>query len=212
MPSTTQFLTFGLLSLLLIAVPGPSATFVISRSLTLGRLAGVLTVVGNSSGVYLQVVAVAFGVGALVEQSVVAYTFIKLAGAAYLVYLGIQALRHRRSLAAALHAGAAPVSNRRVVRDGFLVGATNPKSVVFLTAVLPQFVNRSAGHIPLQLLVLGAVFIAVALVGDSLWALAAGTARAWFARSPRRLQLIGGAGGLAMIGIGIGLAFSGRKA
>lgn len=212
MPSATQFLTFGLLSVLLIAVPGPSATFVISRSLMLGRLAGVLTVLGKPAGVYLQVVAVAVGIGALVEQSVLAFTVIKLAGAVYLVYLGIQALRRRHSLAAALHSGPGTTSNRRILRDGLLVGVTNPKSIVFLTAVLPQFINRSAGQVPLQLLALGAVFIAVALTGDSVWAMAAGTARSWFTRSPRRLELIGGAGGLAMIGIGIGLAFSGRKA
>lgn len=211
MPTSTQLFAFGLLSALVIAVPGPSVTFAISRSLMLGRRAGVLTVVGNSAGIYLQVIAVAFGIGALVEQSVAAFTVIKLAGAGYLVYLGIQAFRHRSSLAATLQARAESGHSRRILRDGFLVGATNPKSVVFLTAVLPQFVNRSAGDVPLQLLVLGVVFVSIALVGDSVWAMAAGTARSWFARSPRRLELIGGVGGLTMISIGIGLAFTGRK-
>ncbi len=103
MPSTTQLLTFGLASLLLLAVPGPSASFVTSRSLTLARLAGVVTVAGNAAGVYLQVSAVAFGIGAIVAQSVAAFTIIKLAGAGYLVYLGIQTLRRRRSLVVALH-------------------------------------------------------------------------------------------------------------
>jgi threonine/homoserine/homoserine lactone efflux protein len=211
MPSTTQLLTFGLTSLLLIAVPSPSALFVISRSLTLGRLAGVLTVVGNAAGVYLQIIAVAFGIGAIMEQSVAAFAIVKLAGAGYLVYLGTQTLRHRRSLAASLHDASEPKATGRIPRDGFVVGITNPKSVVFFTAVLPQFINRSAGNVPIQLIVLGTVFIAIALVGDSVWAMAAGMARSWLARSPRRLELIGGAGGLAMIGIGVRLAFSGHK-
>jgi threonine/homoserine/homoserine lactone efflux protein len=211
MPSTSQFLTFGLLSFLLIVIPGPSALFVISRTLTLGRRAGVITVVGNATGEYLQVAAVAFGIGAIVEQSVTAFTVIKLTGAGYLIYLGIQAFRRRRSVTEALDGSYEPRTTRRMLRDGFVVGITNPKSVVFFTAVLPQFVNRSAGNVPIQLLILGAVFIAIALVGDSVWAMAAGTARSWLARSPRRLELIGGAGGLAMIGIGVGLAFSGRR-
>jgi threonine/homoserine/homoserine lactone efflux protein len=88
---------------------------------------------------------------------------------------------------------------------------SNPKSIVFFTAVLPQFVDRSAGHIPVQMLLLGAMFMAIAVLCDSTWALAAGTARAWIARSPRRLELIGGAGGVAMIGIGASLALAGRK-
>lgn len=211
MPSTTQFLTFGLLSLLLIAVPGPSVLFVISRTLTLGRLAGMITLVGNAAGEYLQVAAVAFGIGVIVERSVVAFTIIKLAGAGYLIYLGVQTLRRRRSLTSALEGASEPKTTRRMIRDGFVVGLTNPKSIIFFTAVLPQFINHSAGNVPIQLLLLGAVFIAIAVTGDSVWAMAAGTARAWLARSPRRLELIGGAGGVAMIGIGVGLAFSGRK-
>jgi threonine/homoserine/homoserine lactone efflux protein len=82
---------------------------------------------------------------------------------------------------------------------------------VFFAAALPQLIDRSAGHLTVQLLVLGAVFTAIAVISDSLWAIVAGTARAWFGRSPRRLATIGGAGGLAMIGIGTALAVSGRS-
>jgi threonine/homoserine/homoserine lactone efflux protein len=82
--------------------------------------------------------------------------------------------------------------------------------MIYFAALLPQFVNRSAGHVPLQLLLLGCIFIAIALVSDTVWALAAGAARAWLARSPRRLELIGGVSGLAMIGIGARLAVTGR--
>ncbi|MGH3067310.1 MAG: LysE family translocator [Streptosporangiaceae bacterium] len=208
---TGHLLAFALISFVLIIVPGPNVLFVVSRSLMLGRAAGVGTAAGGQIGVYLQVVAVAFGVGALVERSVAVFTVIKLAGAAYLVYLGVQAIRHRRSLRDALDVAVQPKSFGRILRDGIVVGVSNPKVIVFFAAVLPQFVNRSAGHVPEQMLLLGSVFLAIAVVCDSSWALAAGTARAWLARSPRRLEMIGGAGGLAMIGIGASLALTGRK-
>jgi threonine/homoserine/homoserine lactone efflux protein len=208
---TSHLLAFALISFALIIVPGPNVLFVISRSLMLGRAAGVGTAAGGQIGVYLQVVAVAFGVGALVERSVAIFTVIKLAGAAYLVYLGVQAIRHRGSLREALEVAAQPRSLGRILWDGIAVGATNPKVIVFFAAVLPQFVNRSAGHVQVQMLLLGSVFLAIAVACDSSWALAAGTARGWLARSPRRLEMIGGAGGLAMIGIGASLALTGRK-
>ena len=204
-------LTFALLSFALIIVPGPNVLFVISRSLMLGRAAGVGTALGGQMGVYTQVAAVAFGVGAIVERSVAVFTVIKLAGAVYLVYLGVQAIRHRRSLAAAFEAAGERKTLRRILRDGFIVGATNPKAIIFFVAVLPQFVDRAAGNVPAQMLLLGGVFLAIAVLCDCSWALAAGTARAWLARSPRRLELVGGTGGLVMIGIGASLAITGRK-
>ena len=202
---------FALLSWALIIVPGPNVLFVISRSLQQGRAAGLATVAGGQLGQCAQVAAVAFGIGALVEASAAAFTVIKLAGAAYLVFLGVQAIRHRRALAEALGlpGGGRPV--RRMLADGFVVGATNPKVIVFFVAVLPQFADRAAGHVPAQMLLLGGVFVGIALISDSIWALVAGTARGWLARSPRRLAAIGGTGGLAMIGIGASLALTGRK-
>jgi threonine/homoserine/homoserine lactone efflux protein len=208
---TGHLLAFAVTSFVLIVVPGPSVVFTISRALTIGRRGALLTVLGNAGGAYLQVVAVAVGIGALVQRSIVAFTVIKLVGAAYLVYLGVQAIRHRRSLSEALATRLAPSRTARVVADGFLVGVANPKTIVFFAAALPQFIARGAGQLTAQLLVLGAVFPVIALLSDSVWAIVAGTARNWFARSPRRLATIGGTGGLAMIGIGATLAVSGRK-
>jgi threonine/homoserine/homoserine lactone efflux protein len=208
---TGHLLAFSLLSFALIVVPGPNVLFVVSRSLQLGRAAGVATAVGGQIGVYAQVAAVAFGIGVLVGRSVAVFTVIKLAGAAYLVCLGVQAVWHRRSLTEALGATVTRKTPLRTLRDGFLVGVTNPKAIVFFAAVLPQFADRAAGHVPLQMLLLGAIFVAIAVVSDSSWAVAAGTARAWLARSPRRLELIGGTGGLVMIGIGASLAITGRR-
>jgi threonine/homoserine/homoserine lactone efflux protein len=207
----SHLLAFALLSLALIIVPGPNVLFIISRSLMLGRAAGVGTAFGGQIGVYVQVAAVAFGMGAVVERSAAVFTAIKLAGAVYLIYLGVQAVRHRHSLAEALGTRPPPKTIGRILRDGFLVGLFNPKAVVFFMAVLPQFVDRSAGHVPGQMLLLGTIFLAIAVVCDCGWALVAGTARTWFARSPRRLQIIGATGGMVLIGIGTSLALTGRS-
>ena len=207
---TTHLVAFTLTAFVLIAVPGPSVLFTVSRAIALGRAAGVATVAGNTVGAFAQVVAVAFGIGPLVERSVALFTVLKLAGAGYLMFLGVQAIRHRRSLAEALGAEVERKTAVRLVVDGFTVGVTNPKVIVFFAAMLPQFVDRQAGDVPMQIIMLGAIFAGIALISDSAWALAAGTARAWLASSPRRLALLGGAGGLAMIGIGTRLAFSGR--
>jgi threonine/homoserine/homoserine lactone efflux protein len=206
-----RLLGFAGLALALVVVPGPSVLFVISRGVALGRRAAVTTVVGNAAGVYVQVVAVALGIGPVVERSVVVFRVLSLAGGAYIVVLGLRTLRDRRGLAEALHAPVAVVGTGRILREGFVVGVANPKAIVFFAAVLPQFADPSLGHVPLQLLVLGAVAVAIALVSDSLWGLAAGTARDWLARSPRRLAAVGGAGGLVMIGLGLRLAVTGRE-
>jgi len=206
-------LAFAAVVSVLIAVPGPSVLFTISRALTVGRRAALLSVAGNEIGLCVQVVAVAFGVGAVVERSVQVLTVVKLAGAAYLVYLGVQAIRHRRSVAEALAARLQPVTPRRAIRDGFVVGVANPKSIVFFVVGLPEFTSSAPGHWPVQaqMLILGALFPVIALVLDSVWATIAGTARQWLVRSPRRLTLIGGAGGLVMIGLGVSVAVAGRK-
>jgi threonine/homoserine/homoserine lactone efflux protein len=211
MPPTSHLLAFIITAWLIIVVPGPSVLFTVSRAIALGRVAGVATVAGNTVGAFTQTVAVAFGLGPLVERSVLLFTVLKLAGAGYLIFLGVQAIRHRRSLAEALTATVERKSAARIVLDGFTVGATNPKVIVFFAAILPQFTDRQTGHVPVQIVVLGAVFAGIALLSDGAWALAAGTARAWFTKSRRRLELIGGTSGLVMIGIGVRLALTGRR-
>jgi threonine/homoserine/homoserine lactone efflux protein len=213
MVSPGHFAAFAALVFVMVVVPGPSVLFTISRALTVGRRDALLTVVGNAAGVYTQVVAVAFGLGVLVQGSVAVFTAIKLAGAAYLVYLGVQAIRHRRKLSEAFSTAVRTTPGRvlTVLRDGFVVGLANPKSIVFLAAVLPQFVDYHAGGVPAQIIVLGISLPVIAILSDSAWALVAGAARAWFAHSPRRLELVGGTGGLVMIGLGAGLALNGRK-
>ena len=210
MVDASTLAAFVLASFILVVVPGPSVLFVISRGVALGRKAAVLTVVGNELGLLVQVALVAAGVGSVVERSVVLYEVLRLAGAAYIVYLGVQAVRHRRSLATVLDVTA----TRRpldIVREGFVVGVMNPKSIVFFTAVLPQFVDPDGAALPAQMLLLGLISVTVAFVSDSTWGVLAGTARAWLSGAPHRLERLGGAGGLMMIGLGARLAVTGRK-
>ena len=146
--------TFMAVVVTLIAVPGPSVLFVVSRGVALGRSAAVSTAVGNEAGLLVQVVLVAFGLGSVVERSLLVFSVLKFAGALYLIYLGVQAWRHRKRLAVEeVGQGRAPMRLRRVLRDGFVVGVTNPKGLLIFSAVLPQFVDPAAGHIPGQLLV-----------------------------------------------------------
>lgn len=210
MPPTDRLLAFSLAAFLLIVVPGPSVLFAVSRALAYGRRVALATVLGGAAGSFTAAAAVALGIGAVVQTSAVAYTVIKLAGAAYLIYLGVQALRHRGALRAAL-AESRDRADRRSWWEGFVVGVTNPKTAVFFAAVLPQFVDPSAGSAGAQMVVFGAVFAVIALGSDSVWSVAAGAVRSWFARSARRLDLVGGAAGLTMIGLGVGLAVSQRK-
>ncbi|MFF1539412.1 LysE family translocator [Microbacterium sp. NPDC058269] len=204
-----NLVAFAVASVVIIVIPGPSVLFVIGRSLSLGRRAGVLSVVGNALGTVPAVLAVAFGVGAIVASSVVAFTAIKIIGAAYLVWLGVQAIRHRHDHAP--DTVRSPTSAGKLLRQGFIVGVTNPKTIAFFVAVLPQFVSPTAGPVWAQLLLLGLTFQTLALVCDSVWALAAGTARTWFARSPRRMSTLSGTGGVMMIGLGGTLALTGAK-
>jgi threonine/homoserine/homoserine lactone efflux protein len=193
----------------IVLVPGPSVLFVISRGMALGRRAAVLTVFGNELGMLVQVLLVAAGVGALVQRSVLAFEVLRLAGAAYIVYLGVQAIRHRRALASVLDVTATRAS-RHIVREGFIVGVTNPKVIVFFTAMLPQFVDPDGAAAPVQMAILGLISITIAFVCDSAWGVLAGSARNWLSRSPQRLRRLGGAGGLVMIGLGTRLAVTGR--
>jgi len=211
-PSMSSLAAFAALSFAIIVIPGPSVMFVVGRALSLGRRAALVTVAGNAAGFYVQVVLVAIGLGAIVERSVAAFTAIKLVGAMYLVWVGVQAVVHRRRNArmSVEVDGADVVAHRSLFADGFVVGIANPKTIVFFAAILPQFVETGGAPAGVQMLVLGVVFAVIALASDSVWGLAAGGVRQWFVGSPRRLEFVGAAGGLAIVGLGVRLAFTRR--
>lgn len=202
-----QMLAFGLAAFILIAIPGPSVVFTIGRALAYGRVVALATVVGNSIGLLVIVGFVALGLGVVVEESIEVYTVLKLLGAVYLVWLGVQAIRHRHDFHVDQATETGPrVSIPRAIRQGFVVGITNPKAFMILGAVLPQFVDRGVGHVQMQMFLLGLLAFTIGLLSDSLWALIASQLRLWFARSRRRGEAVGTVGGMSMIGLGVGLA------
>jgi threonine/homoserine/homoserine lactone efflux protein len=206
MMSTEQLLGFSAMALAIILIPGPSVLFVVGRALAHGRRTAITSVLGNEAGALVLAAAVAVGIGSIVERSLLVFTVLKLAGAAYIVYLGVQAFRRRRT---AFEEEETP--GGRAFWQGFVVGVTNPKIAIFLAAVLPQFVVPGNGGVPLQMMVFGLIFCLIALLCDSVWGLAAATARGWLTGSPGRLAAIGGTGGLMMIGLGVSVAATGRK-
>jgi len=211
MISGDQLLGYAIASFILIVVPGPGVLFVVGRALAHGRKTAIATAAGHACGNYVVAACVAVGLGTLLERSAQLFVVVKLAGALYLIVLGVQAVRHRRDLAEAMSEVVPARAGWRALRDGFVVGVTNPKAFILFGAILPQFVNRAAGHVPAQMLLLALVSVSIGVVSDSMWGLAASGVRAWFARSPRRFALVGGAGGLAMIGLGVTVALTGRK-
>lgn len=204
-----QLLAFGLAAAILIAIPGPSVVFVVGRALAYGRPVALASVLGNTLGLLVIVVLVSLGLGALVADSILVFSIIKYAGAAYLVYLGVRAVQHRRGFQEADLVGPA-LTRARAIRQGFVVGVSNPKGFLIFGALLPQFVDRGSGQIALQMLVLGGEALVIGLVSDAVWALAASQVRGWFTRSPRRGEVIGAIGGVSMIGLGAALAVGGR--
>jgi threonine/homoserine/homoserine lactone efflux protein len=212
---TDHLLAFLLTIYVLILVPGPSVLFVVSRGVALGRRAALATVLGNTGGLAFQGTLVCAGLGSVLAKSDAVFTTLKLIGAAYLVILGIRTIRHRGHLAGALTGLDMQPRGRagsgRILREGFVVGATNPKGLLIFTAVLPQFIDPARGHATLQLATLAAICCVVAILSDGTWALASGTAREWLGRSPRRLRMMSAGGGITMMALGVALALTGRR-
>jgi threonine/homoserine/homoserine lactone efflux protein len=195
---------FAVLSLAVVAVPGPSVLFAVGRALAEGRRVALLTVLGNTAGLSIQVLVVAVGAGLLLAGSDALLALLRPLGAAYLVWLGLAAIR-RRPLTTG-RAGPPVMSTFRPLRDGLVVGLANPKSMLFLAALLPPFVRPEVGPVVPQVLLLGLLFCAIALVGDGAWAVAAAYARDSLASDPRRLAWCSVAGGSLMVGLGLVIA------
>ena len=191
-------------TIIIILAPGPSVLFTIARAISWGRAAAVATVAGNVTGAFVVSLIVAFGLGPILQRSALAFTSVQILGGLYLIYLGIDAIRHSQIHASEMvNQGDARPSMLRSMRDGFWVGALNPKVLVFFAAILPQFVDRDGRSITAQLILMGATFTIIAFIGDSTWGLIAGTIRQQIARSPSRLVTMRRIGGLVMIGLGL---------
>lgn len=201
MISAADLTGFLLVALVVIVIPGPSVVYTIGRALVLGRKAAVLSVLGNAIGVGFQIIAVALGLGVLIAQSQELFFFVKVFGALFLVYLGLSAIWHRK---AALDTTVIenPPKTKRIILESMVVGITNAKTIVFFLAAFPQFVTPG-GSPTLQMLFMGLLFSIIGIASDSVWAIAAGTAREWLTSSVSRLAAVRGGGGLALAGLGI---------
>ena len=191
-------------AMVIILAPGPSVLFVIARAIAWGRTTAVFTVAGNVTGAFFLSTFVAFGLGPILQSSDLAYIAVQWGGGLYLIFLGIDSIKHRTIHAADMtKQGDVAPSVRRSIRDGFWVGALNPKGLVFYAAVLPQFIDRERGQVTSQLILLGAIFSLLAFISDGTWGLLAGTAREWLATDPKRLEKLRATGGVIMIILGI---------
>lgn len=207
--SSTAFMAFLLASFVLAVTPGPGVLYIVTRTLAQGRAAGIGSVAGVACGNFLNAVGAAVGLAALFAVSSLAFTLVKFAGAAYLVWLGVRMLRAPAATAEPA-VPLAPVSVSRLFREGLLVALLNPKTTLFFAAFLPQFMHGEAPPL-LQAIGLGAMFVGIAACTDLLYALLA----AWFAP---RLQRVAGApawgrwiSGLGLIALGVASALAGQR-
>jgi threonine/homoserine/homoserine lactone efflux protein len=208
-----QVLALGATCAVIILVPGPSVLFIVGRALAHGRRTALLSVLGNAVGSLLAALVIAVGLGPVLQRWDVVLEVVKVAGAAYLVWLGVQALRGAGHAAAPQEPADPAVAvdrPRRALRDGVVVGVSNPKVFVMFAAVLPQFVDPAAGSVPAQMALLSLVPVLLGLVCDSGWGLAAARVRTAFVGRPSRLRTVTRVGGVSMIGLGVVTAVTGR--
>jgi threonine/homoserine/homoserine lactone efflux protein len=207
--SHSSLLLFVSGAALLLVIPGPAVTYVVSRSIGQGRAAGLLSVLGIVVGTLLHVTAATLGLSALLASSILAFQFVKYLGAAYLIYLGIRTLR--RDDSQLLQAASSERRLLRIFAQGVLVNLLNPKTALFFLAFLPQFVDPSLGHPSLQIFQLGVLFALMGWISDSVWAVLAGTVADRFRSSVRLRRAQRNVSGSALIALGLASAFSGAK-
>lgn len=208
MLSTPALLAFSGAALLLLLVPGPAVMYIVTRSATQGRTAGLVSVLGIHVGTLVHVVAAVIGLSAVLAASATAFTAVKLAGAVYLVWLGLEALR---SAGASVDPtdGATSASLRRVFVDGIVLNVLNPKTALFFLSFVPQFVDANGSAATTQLLVLSAIFIGLGLITDGAYAVAGGWVGQRLRRSERVRRRAGIGAGLTYLGLGAVTALSG---
>jgi threonine/homoserine/homoserine lactone efflux protein len=208
MPDATTLALFAAACLAFLAIPGPSVFYVVTRSLVQGRRAGLTSMLGVQAGGLVHVVAAAFGVSALIASSAAAFTVVKYAGAAYLVFLGMRKLLSRE---APVEAGpGAPASRARLFAHGVVVNVLNPKTALFFLAFLPQFVDPSAGPVAPQMLLLGTMLVCLGVLSDGTYALLAAGAGNKL-RNRRRLERWSG-GVFVALGVVAAIAGEPRRA
>jgi threonine/homoserine/homoserine lactone efflux protein len=202
-PELHTLVIFAAASAAFLAVPGPSVIYIVSRSLAEGRTAGIVSALGIQAGGLIHVTAATIGVSALLASSAVAFSVVKYAGAAYLIYLGIRRLLEGEEPEQAEEDRRA--GRKRLFWQGVLVNSLNPKTALFFLAFLPQFVDPERGAVAPQVLALGVLFLVLATLSDSTYALVAGSVRGWLGERRRTLARISGC---SYVGLGVLAALS----
>jgi threonine/homoserine/homoserine lactone efflux protein len=208
-PDPGSLALFVVAALALLVVPGPAVLYVVARSVHQGRRAGLASVLGIHTGTLVHIAAATVGLSALILSSAVAFTAVKIAGAVYLVGLGLWTLLAGRAETDIAVGGERNL--RRVFAQGIVVNVLNPKTALFFLAFLPQFVDPDAPHPALQIAFLGLLFAALGLVTDSLWALVTGTAGGLVRGSRRYLRAQRYVAGTIYVGLGVATAVSGSS-
>ena len=205
MPDAHTLILFGLASLALLVVPGPAVFYIITRSITEGRRAGAVSMLGIETGGLAHIAAAAVGVSAILAASAAAFTAIKYLGAAYLIYLGVRKLL---GSAETVDEALASTSTARLFRQGVIIQVLNPKTAMFFLAFLPQFIDPARGSVALQIIVLGLYFTVLALLSDGLYVLAAGSAGNWLATRTSLRRCLARLSGGVYIALGATLALA----
>jgi threonine/homoserine/homoserine lactone efflux protein len=209
MPAYPSLLLFLTGALVLLVIPGPAVFYIVSRTVGQGRPAGLISAVGIAVGTLFHVAAAALGLSALLVSSANAFRVVQLLGALYLVFLGVRTLVRREENAVESLGDGHGLP--RIFGQGVLVNILNPKTALFFLAFLPQFVDPARGHIPAQILFLGAVFALMGLCSDSCWALVANKLSAKLSSSTRWRRAQKNVSGGTLIAMGIAAAFSGTR-
>jgi len=204
MPSLSTYVVFLATGLALLVVPGPAVLYVVTRSIEMGRAGGIASVAGITTATVVLIGLAAAGLSSLVLASQAAFETVKYVGAAYLVFLGLRRLLARDPEEAA--AEAVPRTRRRAYVQGVVVNLTNPKTIVFVFAFIPQFVDPQAGAVWLQVLVLGLSFACLGFLSDSVYAVAAGTVADRLRGSTARGRFERWFGGCVLVGLGVAAA------
>ena len=211
-PNHTSLLIFVSTAGLLLAIPGPAVLYIVGRSIGQGRNAGLVSALGIGVGTLVHTAAAAVGLSALLVSSATAFSVVKYLGAAYLVYLGIQRLRSKESLATASDTSAPQATLARVFSQGIVVNVLNPKTALFFFAFLPQFIDPARGHVATQILSLGILFAAMGTASDSLWALFSGSVAGWLRNNQSWVRNERYFSGGILISLGVATAFAGSSA
>lgn len=209
MISHSSLLLFVTGAFVLLIIPGPAVTYVVSRSIGHGRAAGLVSVLGIVAGTLCHVVAAALGISAVLASSALAFQFVKYLGAGYFIYLGIKTLLSGDELW--LASAGSETKLARIFGQGFLVNLLNPKTALFFLAFLPQFVDPARGHVTGQILQLGVLFAVMGGCSDSIYALVAGTVADRIRTSTRLRRAQRNVSGGALIALGLASAFAGTK-